>query len=106
GGTAEGVFRIADRQRPVRHHGRLDGSELEANGAGAFSTGALACVADVPPNRLSAVVADAPASKRRRDSEMSITIRLPMHLLRGGRSSARDEPTPTGGRVHDPSKQK
>jgi len=30
GGTAEGVLRIADRQRPVRHHGRLDGSELEA----------------------------------------------------------------------------
>src|SRR5262249_61165933 len=71
-----------------------------------FITGALACVVDVPPNRLSAVVADAPASKRRRDSEMSITIRLPMHLFRGGRSSARDEPTPTGGRVHDPSKQK
>jgi hypothetical protein len=37
---------------------------------------------------------------------MSITIRLPMHLFRGGRSSARDEPTPTGGRVHEPSKQK
>ena len=29
-GTAEGVFWVADRQRPVRHHGRLDGSELEA----------------------------------------------------------------------------
>src|SRR6516225_5775097 len=30
GGTAEGVLRIADRQRSVRDHRRLDGSELEA----------------------------------------------------------------------------
>ena len=50
-------------------------------------------------NRL---VADAPASNRRRDSEMSVTIRLPIRFLGSGRSSARDETTPRRGRVHDP----
>src|SRR2546425_10675198 len=56
----------------------------------------------MPPNRPSAVVADAPASNRRRDSKMSIPIRLPIRFLGSGRSSARDEATPRRGRVHDP----
>jgi hypothetical protein len=47
------------------------------------------------------VVADAPASNRRRDKEMSIMVRLPIRYVPGGEQwSAHRKTTPTHRQVH------